>query len=77
METTTTTAAIAVKIESRIDFAAEPLDENIPKATPVFLTYVMLKKPSITETESYNVNRDWISDFVQRSRESVKRTNSR
>jgi len=42
---TTTTAAKAVKTESRTDFAGELMDEKIPKATPVFRTYVMLKKP--------------------------------
>ena len=46
---TTTTAAKAVNTESRTDFAGELMDEKIPKATPVFRTYVMLKKPSITE----------------------------
>jgi hypothetical protein len=34
------------------------MDEKIPNATPVFLTYVMLKKPSITETDSLSANRD-------------------
>ena len=71
---TTTAAATAVNKESRMDFAGELMDEKIPKATPVFRTYVMLKRPSITETDSFRMNRDWISDLVQRSRKSVRTT---
>src|SRR5215467_3595397 len=73
---TTTAAATAVNKESRMDFAGELIDEKIPKATPVFRTYVMLKRPSITEVDSLSVNRDWMSDFVQRSRNSVRTTNN-
>ena len=53
----TTTAAQAVNRDSSTDFAGELIDEKIPKATPVFLTYVMLKKPSITGIESLRSNR--------------------
>jgi hypothetical protein len=47
---------------------------RIPKATPVFLTYVMLKKSSITEIVWLRSIRLTISHFVQRSRKSTKRT---
>jgi hypothetical protein len=73
---TTTTAAQAVNTESRTDFAGELMDEKIPKATPVFRTYVMLKKPSITEIDSLRSNRFWISSLVQRSSMSTATTNS-
>ena len=53
----TTAAAKAVKMDNKRDFAGELMDEKIPKATPVFWTYVMLKKPSITETDSFRLNR--------------------
>src|SRR5215475_5778882 len=73
---TTTTAAQAVNIESRTDFANELMNEKIPKATPVFRTYVMLKKPSITKIDSLSSNRFWISSLVQRSSMSTATTNS-
>jgi len=72
--TTTTTAARAVNNDSRMDFAGELMDEKIPNATPVFLTYVMLRKPSITEVDSFSVNLDWINALVQRSKNNVKTT---
>src|SRR5215831_1733066 len=52
------------------------MDEKIPKATPVFRTYVMLKKPSITEIDSLSSNRLWISSLVQRSSMSTATTDS-
>ena len=52
------TAATAVNSDSRTTFTGELIDEKIPKATPVFRTYVMLKSPSITETDSFRSNRD-------------------
>src|SRR4249919_205168 len=74
---TTTTAAMAVNRDSRIDFEGELIEENIPKATPVFRTYVMLNRPSITETDSLRLKRFWIKDLVQRSRQSVRMTKKR
>ena len=51
-------AAIPVNTDSNADFAGELIEEKIPKATPVFLTYVMLKKPSTKVTDSLSSNRD-------------------
>src|SRR5215831_11217232 len=73
----TITAAQAVKIERSRDFAGELIDEKIPKATPVFRTYVMLKKPSITEIDSFRSNRFRIQDLLQRSKTRVPTTTSR
>jgi hypothetical protein len=63
-----------VNNESSTDLAGELIEEKIPKATPVFLTYVILKRPSITGIDSFNSNWEWISDFVQRSRITVNAT---
>jgi len=54
----TAVAAIPVNSESRVALAGELIEEKIPNATPVFLTYVMLKKSSITEIDSFRENRD-------------------
>jgi hypothetical protein len=54
---TTTIAATRVKTDSRTDLAGEVIVEKMPKATPVFLTYVILKRPSITEIDSFRANR--------------------
>jgi hypothetical protein len=72
--TITRITAAPVKRESRRDFTGEVIEEKIPKATPVFLTYVMLKKPSITEMDSLTSKRETSSDFVQRSKVSVNNT---
>src|SRR3954465_15112084 len=68
---TTTTEAKAVKMDSSRDFAGELIDEKIQNATPVFWTYVMLKKPSITVTDSLTLNRLRMEALVQRSKISV------
>jgi hypothetical protein len=52
----TRTTAHAVKIESKMDLAGELIDEKIPKATPVFRTYVMSKKPSMIDVDSLRAN---------------------
>src|SRR5262245_43012058 len=74
---TTTIAATAVKTDSRMDFAGVLTDENIPKATPVFRTYVMLKNPSITDADSLRSNRFWINDLVHRSKARTATTKNR
>ena len=73
----TRTAARAAKVESRMAFTGELMAEKIPKATPVFLTYVMLKNPSITEIESSRSNFDWIRSLVQRSSARIAATSTR
>src|SRR5579883_2428118 len=70
----TTIAAQAVKTDSKTDFAGRLRGSKIPKATPVFLTYVMLKNPSITEIDSFRPKRFWMSALVQRSNASVAAT---
>src|SRR5688572_12501747 len=70
----TATAAKAVKIDSKTDFRGELMDERIPKATPVFLTYVMLNKPSITDTDSLRANWSRMRLFVQRSSTNMAAT---
>src|ERR1043166_8612050 len=67
----TTMAAKAVKTDNNTDLAGKLNGSKIPKATPVFLTYVMLKNPSMTEIDSVRSQRLWISVLVQRSRASV------
>src|SRR5262245_52653518 len=74
---TTTMAATAVKMDNRMDFAGVLTDENIPKATPVFRTYVMLKNPSITIADSLRSNRFWINDLVHRSSTTTAATKNR
>jgi hypothetical protein len=54
---TTRTAAHAVKRDNNRDFAGELIEEKIPNATPVFVTYVISKKPSIIEIDSLMANR--------------------
>src|SRR6185295_15510848 len=71
----TTMAAQAVNSDKSTDFTGELIDEKIPKATPVFRTYVMLKNPSITEIDSLRSNRFLIRALVQRSTISVTATN--
>src|SRR5437764_11158292 len=73
----TARAAKAVKADNNTDLAGEAIGSKIPKATPVFLTYVMLKKPSITEIDSLSSNRLLIRTLVQRSSNSVTVTRSR
>jgi len=70
----TTTTATIVNRDSRTDLAGELMEEKIPNATPVFLTYVILKKPSITGIDSFSSNWEWIKDLVQRSKIRVKAT---
>jgi hypothetical protein len=59
------------------DFAGELIEEKIPKATPVFWTYVMLKKPSITEIDSFRSNPFWTQALVQRSKTRMPTTNNK
>src|SRR5437660_11240452 len=72
----TMTAAKKVKAESRTDLAGKLIGSKIPKATPVFRTYVMLKNPSITEIDSLRPKCFWMSALVQRSKASVAATNT-
>src|SRR5213593_5203793 len=67
----TTTAAKEVKTDNNTDLAGKLNGSKIPKATPVFRTYVMLKKPSMTEIDSLRSKRFWINVLVQRSSPSV------
>ena len=46
-----------MKSDNKNDFAGELIEEKIPNATPVFVTYVMSKKPSIIEIDSLRANR--------------------
>src|SRR3989442_9340564 len=73
----TTIAAKAVKTDSNRDFTGELIEEKIPKARPVLRTHVMLKKPSITEIDSFRSNRFWIQDLDQRSKIRIPMTKSR
>jgi len=50
-------AAKAVKTDRSKVFAGELMVEKIPNATPVFRTYVILNKPSITVADSFRSNR--------------------
>src|SRR5438445_3983584 len=72
----TTTAAMTVKADNSTDFAGRLIGSKIPKATPVFRTYVMLKNPSITEIDSLRPKCFWMSALVQRSKASVAATNT-
>src|SRR5215467_16109487 len=71
----TMTAAKTVKTDKSTDFAGKLIGSKIPKATPVFRTYVMLKNPSITEIDSLRPKCFWMSALVQRSKVSVAATN--
>src|SRR6516225_11511880 len=73
----TTVAAVSVKSESINDLAGELKELKIPKATPVFRTYVMSNSPSITETDWFRPKFEWIIDFVQRSSNNVERTSKK
>ena len=47
-----------LNVKANHDTIVKNFEEKIPKATPVFLTYVMLKKPSTKVTDSLSSNRD-------------------
>jgi hypothetical protein len=68
---------MAATAHNRKTFTGELNEERMPKATPVFCTYVMLNRPSITGTGWPRLNRDAIADFEIRSRKRTMAANPR
>jgi hypothetical protein len=66
--------AAIVRTARTVDMSDDWTGSKIPKATPVFLTYVILKKASITGIVWFRSIRLTINHFVQRSRKRTRRT---